>query len=57
MVKEGYQPLALPKKIVERIKLIVESEDSLYTNMTDFVKEAIREKIDRIEQSKNKQRT
>lgn len=57
MVKSVYRPLALSTKIVVKIKAIVEDENSLYTNMTDFVKQAIREKIERMEQSKNQQRT
>ena len=56
MVREGYQALALPKKIIAKIKTIVEEENSLYTNVTDFAKEAIREKIARLEQGKNQLR-
>jgi hypothetical protein len=44
------QPGVAIKKIIEEIKKIVEGDNSLYTNVTDFAKQAIREKIERIKQ-------
>ena len=51
-VKEGYAVLAIPKRMQERIKGIVEAEGSLYTSVADFAKEAIREKIERLDELK-----
>ena len=50
VVKEGYAVLAIPKKMQEKIKEMVNSQDSLSTSVADFAKEAIREKLERIEQ-------
>jgi len=54
VVKEGYAVLAIPKKMQEKIKGLVNSPDSLYTSVADFAKEAIREKLERLEGLKRK---
>jgi len=53
--RDEYVGLSVPKKVLKPVREIVGSEDSMYTSITDFVKEAIREKIEKLkklEQSK-----
>lgn len=50
MAKNGYVGFSVPKKVLKPVKEIVEAEDSMYTSVTDFVKEAIREKVEKIRQ-------
>ena len=45
----GYVGFTLPKRVLEPVRKVVNSPDSRYTSITDFLKEAIREKIERIE--------
>ena len=48
MPKEGYQSTSIPKNIHSALVEIVNDKDSLYTSVSDLVKEALREKIIKI---------
>jgi Arc/MetJ-type ribon-helix-helix transcriptional regulator len=48
MPKKGYWGVALPLKIVDEVKKEIEREDSLYNGIADFVKQAVREKLERL---------
>lgn len=51
VAKKGYYGLALPEQIVDEIRNEIQKEDSLYTNITDFVKQAVREKLEKLRQT------
>lgn len=48
MPKEGYQSVSIPENIHSALEEIVNDKDSLYTSVSDLVKEALREKIIKI---------
>lgn len=48
MPTEDYQSVSVPKNIHSAIEEIVNDKDSLYTSVSDLVKEALREKIIKI---------
>lgn len=45
MAKNGYKGVSIPKNIHAALEEIVDDGDSLYTSVSDLVKEALREKI------------
>ena len=45
MPRKEYVGLSLPKTLIKAIKAEIERPNSLYASVTDFVKEAIREKL------------
>ena len=48
MAKE-HQGASLPKELLRRIDYIVQESDLGYTSRADFVKEAVRQKLDEVE--------
>jgi len=48
MAKE-HQGASLPKELLRRIDYIVKETDLGYTSRADFVKEAVRQKLDEVE--------
>jgi Arc/MetJ-type ribon-helix-helix transcriptional regulator len=47
-----YTNVALPTELVEAVRNEVNESHAFYTSMADFVKEALREKLERIAVSK-----
>lgn len=45
MAKNGYVSVSIPKNIYSIIEKIVNEEDSLYTSVSELIKESLREKI------------
>jgi len=45
MSKEDYQNVSIPGNIHSALKDIVDDKNSLYTSVSELVKEALREKI------------
>ncbi|MHA2430400.1 MAG: ribbon-helix-helix domain-containing protein [Promethearchaeota archaeon] len=45
MPKSGYVSVSVPKKIHSVLEEIVNDENSLYTSVSELIKEALREKI------------
>ena len=45
MANNGYISTSIPEKIHKALTEIVEDEESLYTSVSDLMKEALREKI------------
>jgi len=45
MADNGYVSVSIPKHIHSALAEIVEDEESLYTSVSDLIKEALREKI------------
>jgi Arc/MetJ-type ribon-helix-helix transcriptional regulator len=51
--ERGYTNITVPKELANIIRTIVYGEQpSIYTSMADFVKEALREKIEKYETSR-----
>jgi len=49
--RKGFTNLPAPIEMVAVIREIVEAENPVYTSISDFVREALREKIERYELS------
>jgi metal-responsive CopG/Arc/MetJ family transcriptional regulator len=49
MTREGYLGVSLPDSIVKAVDTIVEGKKEGYTSRAEFVKQAIREKLKRME--------
>ena len=43
-----WRPVQLPRKLVDRIEVIVNEPESNYRNISDFVTSIIREKLERM---------
>ena len=48
MAKE-HQGASLPKELLRRIEYIINETDLGYTSKADFIKEAVRQKLDKVE--------
>jgi metal-responsive CopG/Arc/MetJ family transcriptional regulator len=48
MAKE-HQGASLPKELLRRIEYIINETDLGYTSKADFIKEAVRQKLDEVE--------
>ena len=46
--------MAIPTALVNDVRQVIEESDSFYTSMADLVKEALREKLERIRLSRSK---
>jgi Arc/MetJ-type ribon-helix-helix transcriptional regulator len=49
LTTKKYTNVALPTSIVEAVRKKVNEPNSFYTSMADLVKEALREKLERLE--------
>jgi len=53
--RKGYASITLPVEFVAAIRNKIHEPHSLYTSVSDFTKEAIREKLDRQQSTTNSQ--
>jgi len=55
MAKEnGYRTIRLPKELVEEIEELIKDKSLGYTSRADFVKDAVRRRIEEIKKSYRK---
>ena len=47
-----YTNVGVPTELVDAVREVVYSPQSFYTSMADFIKEALREKLERIHSTK-----
>lgn len=50
MPQKGSGNLTIPNKILNVVREYINRDDSLYVSMSDFAKEAIREKLERLKE-------
>ena len=47
-MRRKYANVAVPTELLDTVRGVVEEQGSFYTSMADFVKEALREKLERL---------
>ena len=52
MARKGYTTIALPNILIDQVEKIVGNSKHGYVSKPEFIKEAIREKIRKVEQEK-----
>ena len=48
MPKPGYKSISVPEEMIAHIEKIIEKHATLYRNVSDFVKDAIRRRIEHL---------